>query len=59
MTAAQLVVAALALWGAWDIGRRLIEWGEDAEDDSTARWQRRRRALSDVTRGRHTEEEIR
>ena len=51
MTAAQLVVAALALWGAWDIGRRLIEWGEDA-DDSTARWQRRRRALSDVAKGR-------
>ena len=46
-----VVTTALSLWGAWDIGRRLIEWGEDAEDDSTARWQRRRRALTDVTKG--------
>lgn len=54
MTAAQVVVAALALYGTWDLTRRLLNWSDpDEPDDSTVRWQRRRRALTDITRGRH------
>lgn len=53
MTAAQLIVAALALWGTWDIGRRLLDWSDP--DDPTDTWQRRRRALTDVTRGHHSD----
>ena len=56
MTAAQIVVAGLALWGAWDLSRRLLEWSDpDEPEDSTERWQRRRRALNDVTKGRRHE----
>lgn len=54
MTAAQVVVAALALYGTWDLTRRLLNWSDpDEPDDSTVRWQQRRRALTDVTRGHH------
>lgn len=54
MTAAQVVVAALALYGTWDLTRRLLNWSDpDEPDDSTIRWQQRRRALTDITRGHH------
>lgn len=52
MTAAQLVVAALASWGAWDISRRLLDWVEHSSDlDDLDDHARRRRALGDVTKG--------
>lgn len=38
MTAAQVVVAALALYGTWDLTRRLLNWSDpDEPDDSTVR----------------------
>lgn len=51
MTAAQLVVAGFALWGAWDIARRLLDWSDPDDTDTAADdYQRRRRALGDVTK---------
>lgn len=52
MTAAQLVVAGLALWGAWDLAGRLLNWVERSSDlDDLDDHARRRRALGDVTKG--------
>lgn len=53
MTAAQLVVAGLALWGVWDLAGRLLAWVEHSSDlDDLDDHARRQRALSQVTRGR-------